>query len=80
MENSVKNQIITLGNGNKYFVLEELNHNSKTYDFLLNIDDENNIEIVYQDVVNSKLILREVKDEEEKKEVALLFKEIIDKK
>lgn len=80
MDNSLKNEIVTLSNGNKYFVLEEVEKDGKTYDFLLNIDDENKIEIVFQDLVDSKLILKTVKNDLEKEIIKNLFREIIYKK
>lgn len=80
MENSLKNEIVTLSNGNKYFVLEELENNGKVYDFLLNIDDENKIEISFQELVNSKLVLKTIKDDNEKEVVTNLFKDLIYKK
>lgn len=80
MNNNLKNEIVTLSNGNKYFVLEEVEKDGKTYDFLLNIDDENKIEIVFQDSVDSKLILKPVKNDLEKEIIKNLFREIIYKK
>lgn len=79
MDKVIKNKIITLANGNKYFVLEEATKDDAIYDFILNIDDENKIEIVKQDTVDSKLILRSIKDESEKQEITNLFKNLLNK-
>lgn len=80
MDNNLKNEIVTLSNGNKYFVLEEVEKDGKTYDFLLNIDDENKIEITFQELVDSKLILKPIKNNLEKEIITNLFREIIYKK
>lgn len=80
MDNNLKNEIVTLSNGNKYFVLEEVEKDGKTYDFLLNIDDENKIEITFQELVDSKLILKPIKNDLEKEIITNLFREIIYKK
>lgn len=78
MDNNIKHQIVTLSNGDKYFVLEELNDGIDTYNFVLNIDDEKDIEIVKQTVVDSKLILKKLNDSEKIKTLSNEFKNIID--
>ena len=77
MDNSIKNQIVTLGDGNRYFVLEETVYCSKVYDFLLNVEDEKDIEIVRQEVIDSKLILQEVTDQKEIEDLILIFRDLI---
>ena len=61
MEN-IKYNIVTLRNGNSYFVLEEVSDNFDTYNLLLNVEDESDIKIVMQEVINGKTVLTEVKD------------------
>ena len=61
MEN-IKYNIVTLKNGNSYFVLEEVSDNFDTYNLLLNVEDEADIKIVMQEVINGKTVLTEVKD------------------
>ena len=53
----LKYQIVTLGNGNKYFVYDEYKENDNKYNLLINVDDESVVEIVKQEMVDSKLIL-----------------------
>ena len=61
MEN-IRYNIVTLKNGNSYFVLEEVNDNYNTYNLILNVEDESDIKIVSQEMVNGKTVLNEVKD------------------
>jgi acyl carrier protein len=61
MEN-IKYNIVTLKNGNSYFVLEEISDNLDTYNLILNVEDEKDIKIVMQEVINGKTVLSEVKD------------------
>lgn len=61
MEN-IKYNIVTLKNGNSYFVLEEISDNLDTYNLILNVEDEKDIKIVMQEVINGKTVLTEVKD------------------
>ena len=61
MEN-IKYNIVTLKNGNSYFVLEEINDNLDTYNLLLNVEDEKDIRIVMQEVINGKTVLTDVKN------------------
>lgn len=61
MEN-IKYNIVTLKNGNSYFVIEEVSDNFDTYNLLLNVEDDKDIKVVMQEVINGKTVLSEVKD------------------
>lgn len=61
MEN-IKYTIVTLKNGNSYFVIEEVSDNFDTYNLLLNVEDDKDIKVVMQEVINGKTVLTEVKD------------------
>lgn len=61
MEN-IRYNIVTLKNGNSYFVLEEVSDNYSTYNLILNVEDESDVKIVSQEMVDGKTVLREVKD------------------
>lgn len=59
---NIKYNIVSLVNGNSYFVLEEVSDNYDTYNLLLNVEDDKDIKIVMQEVINGKTVLSEVKD------------------
>lgn len=61
MEN-IKYNIVTLKNGNSYFVLEEVSDNFNTYNLIMNVEDDSDIKIVYQELNNGKTVLNDVKD------------------
>lgn len=71
---SLKYQIITLGNGNKYFVYDEYVDMDGIFNLIINVDDESDIEIVFQDKEDSKIILKEVEDSKKKNELLNFFK------
>lgn len=74
MEDTIKYKIITLGNGNKYFVFDQYEDETGTYNLVLNIDDEKDIEVVKQEKSDSKLILKKLEDDEKTKELVDKFK------
>lgn len=74
MENTIKYKIITLGNGNKYFVFDQYEDETGVYNLVLNIDDEKDIEVVKQENIDSKLILKKLDDEQKTKELTDKFK------
>lgn len=78
MEN-LKYQIITLGNGNKYFVYDEFVDISGAYDLILNVDEEDDIDIVKQEKIDDKIILTDIEDSEKKNELLSIFKNLNDK-
>ena len=47
-------ELVTLRNGNQYFVLEDLLYKYDTYDLVLNVEDEDDMKIVLQEVKNGK--------------------------
>lgn len=71
---SLKYQIITLGNGNKYFVYDEFADIDGVFNMIINVDDESNIEIVKQEKKDSKIILNEVLDSKKRNEIINFFK------
>ena len=40
---NIKYNIVTLKNGNSYFVLEEVSDNVDTYNLILNVEDDNDV-------------------------------------
>ena len=46
----LKYEIVTLRDGRKYFVLEDLLYQFDTYALILNVEDENDIQIVLQEI------------------------------
>lgn len=77
MEN-IKYNIVTLKNGNSYFVLEEVSDNFDTYNLILNVEDEKDIKIVMQEVKNGKTVLTEVRDLLNLSSLKVLFKNKIE--
>lgn len=74
----LKYEIITLGNGNKYFVYDEYVDLSGAYELILNVDEEDDIDIVKQEKINDKIILNEIEDLEKKNELLEIFCELND--
>ena len=70
-------ELVTLRNGNQYFVLEDLLYKYDTYDLVLNVEDENDIKIVLQEVKNGKTVLTDINDEVLLSELSPLFEERI---
>ena len=70
-------ELVTLRNGNQYFILEDLLYKYDTYDLVLNVEDENDIKIVLQEVKNGKTVLTDVNDEVLLSELSPLFEERI---
>lgn len=73
-------ELVTLYNGNQYFVLESLMYDYNIYDLILNVEDESDIKIVIQDIKNGKTVLNEVKDDYLLKTLSSMFKEKIETK
>ena len=69
----LKYEIVTLKDGKRYFVLEDLLYQFDTYDLILNVEDEN----VLQEVRNGKTILTPVTDNDLLNELSLQFEENI---
>ena len=70
-------ELVTLKNGKQYFVLEDILFEYDTYDLILNVEDENDIKIVYQEIKNGKLVLTDVEDPELLRKLSPLFDERI---
>lgn len=70
-------ELVTLKNGNQYFVLEDILYEYDTYDLILNVEDESDIKIVLQEIKNGKLVLTDVDDTELLRNLAPLFDERI---
>jgi len=70
-------ELVTLRNGNQYFILEDLLYKYDTYDLVLNVEDENDIKIVLQEVKNGKTVLTDINDEVLLSELSPLFEERI---
>ncbi len=58
----LKYEIVTLRDGRKYFVLEDLLYQFDTYALILNVEDENDIQIVLQEIKDGKTVLTPVTD------------------
>lgn len=71
---SIKYNIVTLGNGNKYFVYDEYKEDNRIYELIINVDEEADIQIVEQIEKGTKLILNEVENSEERKRILDIFK------
>ena len=74
MDKNIKYKIITLGNGNKYFVFDQYEDETGIYNLVLNIDDEKDIEIVKQTNIDSKLVLKLLDDSLKQEELMNKFK------
>ncbi|MBQ3474761.1 MAG: hypothetical protein IJH20_01120 [Bacilli bacterium] len=70
-------ELVTLKNGKQYFVLEDILFEYDTYDLILNVEDENDIKIVFQEIKNGKLVLTDVEDPELLRKLSPLFDERI---
>ena len=73
-------ELVTLYNGNQYFVLESLMYDYNIYDLILNIEDESDTKIVVQEIKNGKTILNDVNDQYLLKTLSSMFKEKIESK
>ena len=73
-------ELVTLYNGNQYFVLESLMYEYEVYDLILNVEDESDIKIVLQEIKNGKTVLSDVKDDYLLKTLSAKFKEKIEEK
>ena len=76
----LKYEVVTLKNGKDYFVLEELFYDYEVYYLALNLVDENDIKIFYQEKIDEKVIFNEVDDNELLKAITPLFEEKIKNK
>jgi len=76
----LKYEVVTLKNGKEYFVLEELFYDYEVYYLALNLVDENDIKIFYQEKIDEKVIFNEVDDNELLKAITPLFEEKIKNK
>ena len=74
MDKNIKYKIITLGNGNKYFIFDQYEDETGIYNLVLNIDDEKDIEIVKQTNIDSKLVLKLLDDSLKQEELMNKFK------
>ena len=74
MDKNIKYKIITLGNGNKYFVFDQYEDETGIYNLVLNIDDEKHIEIVKKTNIDSKLVLKLLDDSLKQEELMNKFK------
>lgn len=72
---SLKYNIVTLGNGFKYFVYDEINEKQGRYYLILNVDEEDDVDIAFEKTTNDKTFLLEVDDENERKLIISKFKE-----
>ena len=70
-------ELVTLRNGNQYFILEDLLYKYDTYDLVLNVEDENDIKIVLQEVKNGKTVLTEIFDRDLLSILSSMFEERI---
>ena len=73
-------ELVTLYNGNQYFVLESLMYDYNIYDLILNVEDESDIKIVIQEIKNGKTVLNDVNDDYLLKTLSAMFKEKIESK
>ena len=73
-------ELVTLYNGNQYFILESLMYEYEVYDLILNVEDESDIKIVLQEIKNGKTVLSDVKDDYLLKTLSAKFKEKIEEK
>ena len=71
----LKYEIVTLKNGEQYFILEELFFEYEVYYLALNLVDENDVKIFIQEVVNGKNALTKVENERVLKTISSLFEE-----
>lgn len=76
---NINHQIITLEGNKKYFVLEELVEGREEYTLVLNIENENDIEILCKKQTNNGTILTEIKDDALLNDLAIKFKELLEK-
>lgn len=72
---TLKYNIVTLGNGNKYFVYDEYEKDNNVYNLILNVEEDSDIEIVKQIECDSKIILEEVDSENLENELKDIFKD-----
>ncbi len=73
-------ELVTLNNGNQYFVLESLMYEYNVYDLILNVEDESDTKIVVQEIKNGKTVLTDVTDGYLLKTLSAMFKEKIEAK
>ena len=73
-------ELVTLYNGEQYFVLESIMYEYDIYDLILNVENEKDIKIVIQEIKNGKTVLNDVNDEYLLKTLSAMFKEKIESK
>lgn len=62
MNDNIKNSIVSLGNGNMYYVFDEHINEKGTYELIINVNDESNVEIVEKKKINNEIYLYEIAD------------------
>lgn len=70
----IKNTIITLGNGNMYYVYDEHEENSGIYELVINVNDEQDVEIVKKEEKNGEIYLNEIADRDKIESLMMIFK------
>lgn len=73
-------EIVSLRNGKQYFVLEDMLYEYDTYDLILNVEDEDDVQIVLQEVKNGKTVFTPISDKKILSTLSLLFEERIKNK
>ena len=71
---NIKNTIITLGNGNMYYVYDEHEENSGIYELVINVNDEQDVEIVKKEEKNGEIYLNEIDDRDKIESLMMIFK------
>lgn len=70
----IKNTIVTLGNGNMYYVYDEHEEKSGTYELIINVNDEEDVEIVKKEENNNEIYLTEIDDNSKIESLMMIFK------
>ena len=76
MNNEIRNAIVTLNNGKMYYVFDEYTDTTGTYDLLINVNDEDDVDIAVKKESKDNIYLELLDDEDKKYSLAEVFKTI----
>lgn len=76
MNKEIRNAIVTLENGNMYYVFDEYTDTTGTYDLLINVNNEDDVEIVIKKTAEEDIYLEVLTDIDKKYSLAEIFKTI----
>ena len=74
MDKNIKNTIVTLGNGNMYYVYDEHSDKSGTYELLINVKNEEDVQIVKKEEKSDNIYLEKLDEKDRVDSLMMIFR------